>query len=125
MSRFNKNEIELLRMCNKLNTNVIGGFSKLMKHQPYNVVISYIDRSKFNGIGYIKTGFSIIKDSGLSYSYYKGPIKLNRIGAQKHKLQTLLGDMYDPEKNEYENMMLNGWLQVYDCGNLKVQYIKN
>ena len=42
-SRFKKEESELLRMATKLNYEVIGGFSKLLKHQPYNEIYSYID----------------------------------------------------------------------------------
>ena len=59
-----------------------------------------------------------------AYSYYKDNTKLNRVSAQKHKLPKLLGDDFSPEKTEVENMVDNGWLQVYDCGNMKVTYKK-
>ena len=121
-SRFKKDEIELLRMCTKLNTQVIGGFSKLMKHQPYNELISYVDRAKFSGIGYKKLGFQLIGESGPSYKYYKNNIELNRISTQKHKLSTLLGDQFDPTKTESQNMINCGWLQIYDCGVFKMKY---
>ena len=123
-SRFKKDEYELLRMCTKLHTQIIGGFSKLMKHQPYKNIISYIDRSKFNGNSYLQIGFSIIDITNPSYSYYKGNKKLNRISAQKHKLSKLLEDNYDNTKTEIQNMIDNGWLQVYDCGTIKVKFIK-
>ena len=124
-SRFKKNEVELLRMCTKLNTQVIGGFSKLLKHQPYNTIISYVDRSKFNGNSYIKNGFEVIRISNPSYVYIKKDIILNRISAQKHKLPKLLGDKFDPNKTEAQNMIDNGYLQVYDCGTIKMQYKRN
>lgn len=123
-SRFKKDEYELLRMCTKLYTQVIGGFSKLMKHQPYNIVYSYIDRSKFTGFSYDNIGFEIINITDPSYTYYKNNIKLNRISAQKHKLSKLLGESFDSTKTEIENMTNAGWLQVYDCGNIKVKYTK-
>lgn len=121
-SRYKQDEYELLRMCTKINTQVVGGFSKLIKHQPYNNIISYIDRSKFTGKGYYNIGFIYISDTPISYSYYKQNHKLNRVSAQKHKLAQLLGDKFDETQTEYINMVSNGWNCVYDCGNIKVQY---
>lgn len=123
-SRFKKNEYELLRMCTKLNTQVIGGFSKLMGHQPYNELISYVDRSKFNGNSYIKAGFTLINTTKPNYNYYIGNTQISRISAQKHKLPKLLGDKFDSNKTESENMMNAGYLMLYDCGNYKMLYKK-
>lgn len=124
-SRFKEGEYELLRMCTKLNTQVVGGFSKLMKNQPYNSLISYVDRSKFTGNGYLACGWTIDSYTSPSYAYYKGEVKLNRIAAQKHKLKALLGDEnFDSSKTEFENMKNCAWLQVYDCGNIKMKYSK-
>lgn len=121
-SRFRGGETELLRFCTKLNTQVVGGFSKLLHHQPYKKMISFIDRSKFNGNGYQSTGWKFVGYTPPAYSYYKENIKLNRLAAQKHKLSNLLGEAFDPSKSESENMQVNGWVQVYDCGNIKVIY---
>jgi len=124
-SRFKKDEIELLRMCTKLNTQVIGGFSKLLTHQPYKEFISYIDRSKFTGQGYTEIGFTIISSTGPSYKYYKNGIELNRIATQKHRLAKLLGNDYNPTETEVQNMIRCNWLQVFDCGTIKVKYIRS
>ena len=124
-SRFKKNEIELLRMCTKLNTQVIGGFSKLLKHQPYTNFISYIDLSKYNAQGYLDNNFEIIGQSNPSYKYIKGERVLNRLRAQKHKLPKLLGDNFDASKTESENMLDAGWYKIYDCGNLKLLYTRS
>ena len=124
-SRFKKNEIELLRMCTKLNTQVIGGFSKLLKHQPYTNFISYIDLSKYNAQGYLDNNFEIIGQSNPSYKYIKGERVLNRLRAQKHKLASLLGDNFDASKTESENMQDAGWWKIYDCGNLKLLYTRS
>lgn len=123
-SRFKKNEIELLRMCTKLNTQVVGGFSKLIEHQPYNEFISYVDRSKFDGHGYAKLGFELVTTTGPSYKYYKDGVELNRIAAQKHKLPKLLGADFDPNETESQNMIRCGWFQVFDCGTIKLHYAK-
>lgn len=121
-SRYKKDEYELLRMCTKLNTQVIGGFSKLIKHQPYNNFISFIDLSKFNGNSYYNIGFDYINVTNPSYTYYKQNKKLNRVSAQKHKLSKLLGDKFDSNKTEIQNMLDAGYYQIYDCGNIKVGY---
>ena len=42
----------------------------------------------------------------------------SRMKYQKHKLFRLL-DKYDSDKSEYENMCDNGYLRIWDCGNLK------
>ena len=59
-SRFKKEEIESHRMSTKLNTQVMGGFSKLIKHSKLKKFISFVDRRLFNGKGYIASGFKLI-----------------------------------------------------------------
>lgn len=123
-SRYKRDEYELLRMCSKLNTHVIGGFSKLLNHQPYKDLVSYVDRSKFNGNGYLSVGFTLVDITKPNYYYYLGSNRISRIQAQKHKLPKLLGDKFDPNKTEAENMMNAGYLMLYDCGNYKMIYRK-
>ena len=41
----------------------------------------------------------------------------SRIKYQKHKLGKLL-ETFDPAKSEIENMKLNGYHRIFDCGNL-------
>lgn len=125
-SRLKSNEIELLRMCSKLNTTVVGGFSKLLKHQPYDDVVAYIDRIAFTGDAYKKCGFKQIAVTKPDYAYYKGNIKLNKTSAQKRKLSKLLGkDNFDINLTEAQNMQNNNWLQVYDCGKLKMRWCRD
>lgn len=122
-NRFKKGEVELLRMCTKKNTQVIGGFSKLLKHQSHDTFVSYVDLSKYNASGYLENDFVLLSQSGANYKYCKDGITLNRISAQKHKLAGLLGDKFDANKTERENMIGAGWLQVYDCGNYKLRFV--
>lgn len=58
------NKIEIARFCNKLNTSVVGGFSKLMKFakkelksQGFQEIITYSDRRYSNGSLYGSNGF--------------------------------------------------------------------
>jgi hypothetical protein len=128
-NRFKKdsNELEMVRFCNLLNTNVVGGASKLFKyfiknHNPNKLpVVSFADKRFFKGKLYEKLGFTFVKNTSPSYIYWKDNKILNRMSCQKHKLHKLLNE-FDPIKTEYENMLNNGWRRVWDSGNLKWVY---
>jgi hypothetical protein len=121
-SRFNKNyNYELLRYCNVLNTTIIGGFSKCLKFFKNNfigTVISYADKRYSNGNIYLKNNFKLINESLPNYFYFKNAnILENRIKYQKHKLKNIL-EIFDSNLTEWENMQLNDYDRIWDCGNL-------
>ena len=124
-SRFKKGEVELHRYCVKAGYQIVGGFSKLIKHAckdaSISEFISYIDLAHFSGRGYKKAGFKLVEVTSPSYIYIRGDEIKSRMQCQKHKLEAFL-ESFDPAKSEYENMLLNDWDRVYDCGNLKVKY---
>lgn len=120
-SRFKSNEFELQRYCSLLNTQIIGGFSKLIYHSKIHNFISYVDLAHFDGKGYDCCGFKVISQTKPSYVYIKQNKILSRYQTQKHKLQNILAH-YDSTKTEYENMMAHGYHRVYDCGNIKVLF---
>ena len=118
--RFNKKyDWELIRSCTLSGYHVIGGFSKLIKFFSKNNsinVISYCDLAKFNGNGYLKTGFKHINNSDPNYVWIKCTDILSRYKTMKHKLNLILSN-FNSDLTEDENMSINGWLKVYDCGN--------
>ena len=120
----NSNEMEMVRFCNKLNTSVIGGASKLFKYFTTNLnipklpIISFSDRRFFDGKLYTELGFQFDKNTSPSYIYWKDNKILNRMSCQKHKLSRLL-DVFDPNKTEYQNMLDNRWKRVWDSGNTR------
>lgn len=120
-SRFKKGELELHRYCVKAGYQVVGGFSKLLKHSKQTDFVSYVDLSHFTGKGYEKLGFVPIAITSPSYVYVKNDEIKSRMQCQKHKLSTFLSAYYD-DLSESDNMRLNGWYKVYDCGNLKLKY---
>lgn len=126
-SRFKKDEMELHRFCSKVNYSVVGAFSKLISHfMKQNICsefITYVDLNYFNGNSYFKNNFNFIELTTPNYHYWNGKNYLNRIQCQKYKLKSFLSS-FDETKTEYENMISNGYLKVYDCGNLKLIYKK-
>ena len=120
-SRFKKEEIELHRYCVKVGYKVIGGFSKLLKHSGQTYFFSYVDLAHFDGKGYDALGFKLVKITKPSYIYVKKSVILSRIACQKHKLNNLL-EKFDPNMTEQQNMLANGYMQIYDAGNLKLEY---
>ena len=119
--RFNKNyDWEMVRYASKIGCHIVGGASKLLARFRKNhsgSIVSYADRRYSDGHLYEKLGFVQVGVSKPSYCYVKGAQKLNRYACQKHKLPALLGDGYDEELSECDNMVANGWSQVHDCGN--------
>lgn len=120
--RFSKKyQFELLRLCSKLNTKIHGGASKLFKHfinqfHP-DSIISYCDISKFSGNVYEKLGFKLLHQSDPNYFYFRKNKFVSRYQAQKSKLSKLLGDDYDQNKSEVQNMFDAGFRRYWDCGN--------
>lgn len=116
----NNHEIELIRFCTKLNTQVIGGLSKLMKPFTGIKVKTYCDLRLFNGNGYKSVGFKVIGESKPGYYYVKSNTRYSRFQFQKHKLANML-DVFDSSLSESENMKNNGYSRIYDCGNLVME----
>ena len=116
-----KAEWELLRFATKGGGTVQGGASKLLKafereHNPKSIV-SYANLRWSQGKLYKNLGFEFQNRSNPSYFYFQGSIRVSRYAAQKHRLASFL-ETFNPKLTEEENMRLNGFLRVWDCGNL-------
>lgn len=118
------NEYELLRFCSLLNTQIVGGASKLFKHFCKDVkpakIISYANRRFSAGNLYEKLGFEFVRYTTPNYYYYKPEdyVRLNRFKFTKAKLVKL---GYDPLKTEFEIMQELGYHRIYDCGSILYQ----
>lgn len=60
---------ELVRWCVRMDTDVIGGFSRVMK-QVSGQVISYCDLAKHTGEGYLKTGWEIVNRKEVPQTFF-------------------------------------------------------
>ena len=120
------NEYEMLRFCNKLNTQVIGGASKLLNYfkKTYNPksILTFADRRYSNGNLYKQLGFKFIGNTQPNYWYFKknGITRYHRFGFRKNILIT---EGFDPNKTERQIMNERGYFRIYDCGHMKFEFI--
>jgi len=103
---------ELNRYCNKLNTIVVGGASKLFKYFKINYetksITSFSNNSYSNGNLYLKLGFKINKILPPDYNYI-----LNN--KREHKFNFRNNRLKDPN-------LKNNLDKIYDAGKIKFIY---
>jgi hypothetical protein len=113
-----KFEWELLRFCNKINTNVVGGASRLLKHfiKEYspNSIVSYADRRWSNGNLYDRLRFTKYNESKPNYYYVVGRKRIYRFNLRKSVLVKKYGCPTD--MSEHEFCLSRKWYRIYDCG---------
>jgi hypothetical protein len=116
-------QYELIRMCSKLNTIVVGGSNKLFKYflNNYNpqYILSYANRDWATGGVYSNMGFNFVKYTSPGYFYVKSKTKYHRYKFQKH---LLVKEGYDTDKTEYEIMLERGFYRIWDTGNMVYEY---
>lgn len=114
-----KADIELLRLCTKLNHIVVGGtqrlFNEAKKFYKNKIIISYCDMSKFNGNSYKNLGFILSNTAEPGYYWTEGNYPISRYKCQKAQLKKWL-KTYDETKSESENMFLAKYRRYWDCG---------
>lgn len=127
----NDNEFELLRFSNKINTNIIGGFSKLLnffiKKESPKKIITYAD-IRWSGIDpektvYYKNNFTFIKITPPNYWYIDTKHFLNRYHRFTYRKDVLVKEGYSNEKTEWEIMQEKKFDRIWDCGSMKFELI--
>jgi hypothetical protein len=107
----------LSRFCNKTNTNVVGGASKMLNFFIKNInpsrIISYADRDWSNGALYYKLGFQLISESKPDYKYIVDYRRIHKSNYKKSKLK------YNITESEYIKSNKIG--KIWDCGKLKFE----
>ena len=125
-----KYEYELIRMCFKPRIIVVGGAQKLFSYfkQMYNPkqVISYQDFSKFTGESYINMGLNLIAESSVSEPNYvwvnpNSNRLFKRYNTTKQRLVSL--GLGTEQETEDEIMSKHSYLKIYDCGQLRFEYM--
>ena len=123
----NKNVWELSRFCNRLNTSVVGGASRLfhefVKNYNPDCVVSFSDNAHTSGSLYETLGFTSSGTTRPSYVWVnlKDDTYYNRVTCQKRYLSKLFNDDTLDTKSKTEKMIMleHGYVQVYDSGKTK------
>ena len=109
----------LNRFCNKLNTSVVGGASKLfsffIKQNSPSRIISYADRDWSTGDLYFKLGFINTYTTRPDYKYI---IDNNRVHKSRYKKSRLNTNL-----SESNFMKSKGIDKIYDCGKIKFELL--
>lgn len=117
----NKQSFELNRFCNKLNTNITGGASKLftyfIKKYKYQKIISFSNNSYSDGSLYYKLGFEIDKNLDVDYSYIYNNKREHKFNFRKNKLKK-----YNLSGTEKSILFENKIYRIYDAGKIKFIY---
>lgn len=117
-----ENKWELLRFCNKLNTSVVGGASKLLNYFIKNVnpteIISYADKRWSDGNLYYMLGFEHTHDSKPNYFYVGDNLHKKRMNRFPFRKGELIKKGFDPNKSEHEIMLEIKLYRIYDCGTM-------
>ncbi len=117
-----KHEWEIYRFCSKIDISVVGGLSKLfsefIKDKNPKSIVTYSDLRFGNGNGYKIIGFNFVGKTNPNYFYLDSRYlnRKSRLFFQKHKLNDIL-PIFDPNLTEWENMQLNNYDRIWDCGN--------
>jgi hypothetical protein len=119
-NRNRKDHFELTRFCNRIDSNVIGGASKMIKYfieknNPKQIE-TYSDNLISSGHLYEKIGFEYTHTSNPGYWYVVNGIRQHRFNWRKQKLIKM---GHDPSKSEEEIMNELGYWRIYNAGNKK------
>lgn len=128
-SNSDANGYELIRYANKLNSSIIGGFSRLLKHfikeyKPKSIK-TFCD-ARWSGVNpqttvYSKCGFAFESLTKPNYWYmYKCDMlsRKHRFTFTKHNILKKNPNL-DANKTEWELMQELGYNRIWDCGNMK------
>lgn len=121
-----KADLEIIRWAVSKNVSVRGGMPKMLAwvstHLRPKTLLSYCDLRWETGDMYRHNGFMSAGDSAPNYWWCNGKYQLTQYSTQKHRLPMVLGENYKLELSESDNMLVNGWSKISDCG--KGRWIK-
>jgi len=102
-----------------LDTNVVGGASKLLKYfiKTYSPkrIISYADKDWSIGQLYQKLGFKMVSETKPDYKYILDDKRIHKSRFSKSRLKTDL--------TESQEMYGLGISRIWDCGKLKLEML--
>ena len=104
------------------NKQVIGGFSKLLKHFQNNYewskIVSFADLRWSDGNLYRTTGWKLDSILPPDYTYVNlnNVTRIHKFNFRHKNLKNILGEQYNPKLSETENTKNHNWFKIYNCG---------
>lgn len=124
-TRNNNNGIaELTRFCNRMDTQVVGGASKLLKHfinnygKDYEQINSFSDNTYSDGGLYKTLGFDLETELKSDYKYLVSGKREHKANYRKSKIKQKF-DIDVSHHTEKELMNILGIHRIWDCGKKK------
>jgi hypothetical protein len=126
---------ELYRFCSLLDTNVVGAFSKLLKHfvrvEIPKYILTYAD-VRWSGMDHLHSvyaacGFNYVELTKPNYWYFKKGDYNNRHHRFSYRRSVLLkiaeqaGLIVSDGSTEWQIAQLLGMDRIWDCGSMKFQ----
>lgn len=113
------------RFCSLINMSIAGAFTKLLKVSLGDIdtdIITFSDRRYATGQLYKSTGFQQLAMLPPDIAYVYKDRVVNRQHLQKQKLPKLLGEAFDSQLTEAENLFNNGYRRLWGSGKIKWIY---
>lgn len=115
---------ELIRFASR--GQVVGGASRLftafLRDVRPNRVISYSDSDMFEGNLYSVLGFNKVRDVPPDYTSVWGGIRRHKSYTRRTNLARLLGEAFDPNKSEMQNLINAGVFVIFNSGRTKWEW---
>ncbi|MGI0076332.1 MAG: DUF7487 domain-containing protein [Nitrosopumilaceae archaeon] len=107
---------------------VLGGFGKLLeyfkKNNSWSQIYTFADLRWHEGKVYEQTGFEYNSTGNPTYEYVINNKRLHRSLFMRRHLPRWLGENFDPNLTEFQNMDRAGILRIWNCG-LKKHVLRN
>lgn len=116
-------DYELYRMVTMRDTQVLGGFSRLMKHCPYDTVVSYVDLRLFDAKGYLAGGWNIECRANPTFCITDGQNMYSRHLFKKSACLKRF-DNVSEGMTEREMQVKNGFYRVWNSGTYRVRWTR-
>ena len=119
--KYGDHVIEIARFASELDTQVVGGFSKLLKYakewareQTYQKILTYADCRFGSGDVYSECGFKYQGKTSPNYFYEQDGYREDRFSHRKVNDPEFLEEFGNTEREQNNNQ---GWFAIYDAGN--------
>jgi len=116
---------ELIRFCNRKGMTVVGGFSKLLKafvrDRKPDDLMTYVSRDWASGKSYLKLGFQLRAET-VPMKFWVHPQEMIRY-PEKRLLAQLAFNSQEVSAQEF--LLLEGYIEIFDSGNLKFVKLLN